>query len=106
VSVFEKAIKPLLLDTATIHRPSHTRIAEIGAKAEFETYYGVIVQRSEKVVRVPPQKDKTPKQIASALYRSSRENFGPTANMAFTVSSDKIRRASRKRPFSVHDDSR
>jgi len=89
VDRLQQAIEPLLLDTATVGRPTQTQITRIAAKAEFETYYSVIVQRTSEMVRVPPQKDKSSKQVAAALYRSSRENFDPKS-IQFRVSSDEI----------------
>ena len=89
VDRLQKAIEPLLLDTATVGRPTEMQVTRIASKADFETYYSVIVQRTAEMVRVPPQKDKSPKQIAAALYRSSRENFDPKG-IQFRVSSDEI----------------
>lgn len=89
VDRLQNAIEPLLLDTATVGRPTETQITRIAAKADFETYYSVIVQRTAEMVRVPPQKEKSPKQIAAALYRSSRENFDPRS-IQFRVSSDEV----------------
>lgn len=93
LSRYRTAMKPLTLDTASLgHGPTDSRIAEITSKSEYEMHYSVIVQRTKDLVRVPPQKNKSPKQIAAALYRTSRDNFNPSTGIRFTSSSDEIAR--------------
>jgi tetrahydromethanopterin S-methyltransferase subunit G len=88
VERYEEVIKPLLLNTATTGNTTKNQMTRIAAKADFETYYSVIVQRTPEQVRVPPQK-KSHKQIAAALYRSSRDNFDPKS-IQFRVANDQI----------------
>jgi hypothetical protein len=89
VERYEEDLKPLLLNTATTDNLTKNKMTRIAAKADFETYYSVIVQRTTEQVRVPPQKEKSHKQIAAALYHSSRDNFDPKS-IQFRVANDQV----------------
>lgn len=84
-----ETIKKLNRDVAYTDTISETRAGNIAAESQYEMRYSVIVQRTPELVRVPPQAEKTPRQIASALYRVSRDNFG-SSNITFRISSDEI----------------
>lgn len=82
----DKIVDELNRNTATVKRETPHSTALKAAQATVQERYGVIVERSPGLIRIPPNQEPDPsaKQKAAALYRGAKEQF-PEGMIRFNV---------------------
>ncbi|WP_187367462.1 hypothetical protein [Haloferax sp. KTX1] len=82
----DKIVDELNRNTATIKRETPHSTALKAAQATVQERYGVIIERTPGLVRIPPNQEPDPshKQKAAALYRAAKEQF-PEGMIRFNV---------------------